>query len=282
MTENLLDDYRTNAQRFILPLFVKYDGKNHPASTGTLLTYKGNLFLVGAFHSLIKEDINNLYYLNSKNGEFSPIINDSFGYKVCKNEDIFIIHFLNGKMEGKNFFNLDYTIPAELFAKHFESNIMAWIGFPVTRQKIRPGERMTAENRKNKYIHHQDGKIKSTANRYLLIYGIVKELVDDEVFAYFPTSEKTIAPLHNGKSIHVPKLNGMSGGAFYVPTKERRLLKEEQENIIDNSYFFIGIGLRRVEIIDKEKSIYAGLSRYKLIELLDKYIEEYSIGITIY
>lgn len=281
------NEYERQAQRFVLSLYIKGElGYFEFSSTGTFIKYRNFFFIVGAYHAIEKSSIENLYWIDT-DGEAHQLIENSLDYKLFKEQDVFIINFMNAKYDGKNYFDLDYEIAENILSENFDIRNFYWLGFPKNWQKVsRKSKNYNPEEFKKKYIHIQGEETYRSSNKYFLLPC---ELINNSntIEGFAPQGR---AKFKYGGEKDIPKLEGMSGGAFFIPTKNAKILENNSEPSIKDSYIFLGIGLERRELIKDDlpsdttqddfkqlkrgRCIVSGLSRYELIKLIDLYLEE--------
>lgn len=267
-------EYLRQAQRYIIPLYKKDElGHYNFSSTGTFVMYNGQYFLIGALHALDKRDenIENLYYFDTGSGNYNQIIHEATGFKKFdKKYDIFIIDFFNRKWDSKNYFNLNKS---NHDLNNFVPNAFYWLGFPQTWQDVKKKKKnFNPAEMLDKYVHHSDDTTYSSANKFFAYPSFCTES-DKENFlcGISPLGQHDLE--YGGKK-HIPKLEGMSGGCFFVPTKSHTLVKFNNHDVdLDNSYIFLGIGLEFYKEPRDQGKVY-GLSRMVIQKLLQEYLDE--------
>lgn len=261
------DDYDRQKQRFVIPLYIKDKlGNYNYSSTGTFLTYKMNHYLVFAAHALNNNlSIEDIFILNNE-GNLEQMIKDSVGYKIFVEDDIVIIDYFNIAFNGKNYFNLDIN---DLVG--FDKNHFGWIGFPISRTKSMAKvihKTKSAETLKKDFIHIDEKGIFFKNTEY---FSIISRLM--------PSSKNAIQGKYNRNNVNLkyagdlnigPHPKGMSGGAMYFFTKNRRL-----KDVLDDTFRFAGIGL------EYKDNIIKGISKNKIIELLDIFNVENPLQFTL-
>lgn len=267
------NDYERQAQRHTIPLYKKDElGHYYFSSTGTFVVYNRNFFLIGALHALNENDdkIENLYYFNSDDGSFHQMTSGVCGIqKFDKEYDIFIIDFFNKKWSGKNYFNLNKTY--DDFSSFFE-NAFCWLGFPHSWQEVKKKQKnFNANDMLNKYVHHINENTYTSTNKFLTLFSQMIDS-DKENFVCGSSPLGEVEFTYGGKK-HIPKLEGMSGGCFFIPTKTHNLAKFDNGEIdLDNSFIFLGIGLECHKIDKKSCKVY-GLNRTTIKKLLQEYLD---------
>ncbi len=90
------DEYDRQAQRFVIPLYIKDNLENYQySSTGTFVKYNEHYYMIFAAHALENTlDVNKIHTF-SNDGTLYQILEHSIGYKIFQNEDIVIIDYFN-------------------------------------------------------------------------------------------------------------------------------------------------------------------------------------------
>lgn len=156
---------------------------------------------------------------------------------------------------------------------NFVQNAFYWLGFPQTWQKLQKKAKNFKPNEMlDKYVHNLDNNTYLSTNKFFS-YPLVPVESDKENFicGLGTLGEQQFRP---GVKKHIPKLEGMSGGCFFLPTKSRTLVKLNNHDIdLDNSYIFLGIGLEFHKKNNDYGKIY-GLSKVVIMKLLQEYLDE--------
>jgi hypothetical protein len=249
------DEYDRQAQRFILPLYIKDDLENYNySSTATLVQYNGRNYIIFAAHALNNDIYIDNVYTPYNDGSYRLVKELSIGYEMFEENDIVIIDHFNNKYDGKNYFNLNLTSLIGFYEEYF-----AWTGFPYSKVKAKIIHKTkSAETSKQEYFHVDKDKIYSTALKYFTIESSLISIDDDYIKGNYNTKKKTLK--YAGDVEKTPHPKGMSGGAMYFFTKTKKLEKE-----LDNTFRFAGIGIE----YDEKNNQILGVSNNKIIELLD-------------
>lgn len=253
------DSFDRQSQRFVIPLYIKDEvGNYHYSSTATLVLYNNSHYLIFASHALDSGvDINKVAFLGT-DGVFIDLISLAIGYRIFKEDDLVIVDCFNRRMDGKNYFVINKTFSFNGFdKKHF-----SWTGFPQGWCK-------------SKVIHHsksadtivKDNIVDSNGlyfknARYFTIVSKLLSFNKIEITGKY--DQKKIELKYKGAVSKGPSPQGMSGGAMYFFSHEQKLKDD-----IDSTFLFAGIGLRY-----KKDGTISGLSRYRVIDLLDQYDNE--------
>ncbi|MGJ0371254.1 hypothetical protein NG764_00140 [Aliarcobacter cryaerophilus] len=255
------DNYDRQKQRFIIPLYIKdVLGTYNYSSTGTFLRYNGmNHYLVFAAHALNNNlSIEDIFIFNNE-GKLEQIIKDSVGHRIFVEDDIVIVDYFNIAFNGKNYFNLNIN---DLVG--FDKNHFGWIGFPISKTKSVAKvihNTKSSETLKKDLIHIDEKGVYFKKMEY---FSIETRLM--------PSNKNTIQGKYNRDNINLkyagnrskgPHPEGMSGGAMYFFTKNQKL-----KDTLDDTFRFAGIGL------EYKDNIIKGISKYRIIELLDIFNEE--------
>ncbi|EPJ5822013.1 hypothetical protein QDZ26_001872 [Pluralibacter gergoviae] len=261
------DEYGRQSQRFVLPLYIKDDiGDYNYSSTGTLLNYNQSRYIVFAAHALEGGvDINNVCTLGT-NGEFINLVDIAIGYRVFEEDDLVIIDCFNVEIEGKNYFLLQ----DKFSFIGFDRNHFSWTGFPQSWCKakvIHRTKKPDAIAREN-VIDHENGLYFKNA-KYFTITSRVNSFNKIEITGHYEIKNADL--MYKGKVSKGPSPQGMSGGAMYFFSKGQ-VLKDD----IQATFLFAGIGLS----FKKDGSI-SGISRYRVIELLNQFDDESPLFIKI-
>lgn len=254
------DGFDKASQRFVIPIYIKDElGDYNYSSTCTLLKYKNSHYIVFAAHALDGGvDIKNVAVLGM-DGEFMHLVDLAIGYRVFDKEDLVFVDCFNSKMDGKNYFSL----LNEFSLVGFDKNHFIWTGFPQgwCKTKVIHRSKNSDSIVRENVIVNDDGNYFKNA-RYFSILSKVKSFNKIEITGNYKA--KKAALKYAGKVSNGPSPQGMSGGAMYFFTKDQ-ILKED----IDSTFILAGIGLSFI----KDGTI-TGISRYKVIELLEQFENE--------
>lgn len=255
------DDFDRQAQRFVVPLYTKDElGNYYYDSTGTLVQRNGIHFVIFAAHALVfnRCTINDIYFLFA-DGTFVPILQYARGYKVLIDEDIVIVDWFNTRLESKNYFNLDKKFSfLGIYRDRFK-----WIGFPVSKTKTKgihnskSKESICSENTTTL----ESGKY-FTKQSYFQILSPLLAFNDKYIKGIYEA--KNVRLKYNQNTTTGPAINGMSGGAMYFFSFHQIVYPN-----LENSFVFAGIGLEHIQ-----KKEIVGISRFKVINLIDNYLDE--------
>lgn len=264
------NDFERQAQRFIIPLYLKDELNNyHYSSTGTCVEYNAGFYLICAAHAVSdKENLKDLHWL-SPSGEMVGVLSQSLYYKVFREDDIIVIDYFNRSYEGKNYFNLNHQVnPFEL--KNYFIEGFYWIGFPSSRNKIKTISRTKSSNTlRESNVHVDDSGTYMKNINYLMFRAIrVETSSSDEVKGRIQT--KNLQFKYKPNKSDAPSLRGMSGGAFF--TTVRTTTDHHEFESIEKSFLFLGIGVEH-----SKENIVKGVSKKRLIEILDEYLFEHPL-----
>jgi hypothetical protein len=253
------DDYDRQAQRFVIPLYIKNNLENYQySSTGTFVTYNEHHYIIFAAHALEKDINVNDIYTFAVDGTLHKILENSIGYQVFQEEDIVIVDHFNNAFDGKNYFNLNIDSLIGFDKKHF-----AWTGFPNSKTKAKIIHKTKSKEILEKEHIHSDDSAKYFKNTKY--FTILSRLINqNKNFIFGKYNRKDTNLKYQGDVSMAPHPRGMSGGAMYFFTKERKL-----KETLDDTFRFAGIGLE----YKNNKSI-IGISRNKIIELIDIFNRE--------
>ena len=253
------DNYDRQAQRFVIPLYIKDNLENYQySSTGTFVKYNEHHYIIFAAHALEKDISVNDIYTFAVDGTLHQIQEHSIGYQVFQEEDIVIVDHFNNAFEGKNYFNLNIKSLIGFDKKHF-----AWTGFPTSRTKAKTIHRTKSkETLEKEHIHSDENAIYFKNAKYFTILSRLINQNKNSIFGKYNRKDTNLK--YQGNVSMAPHPRGMSGGAMYLFTKERKL-----KETLDDTFRFAGIGLEY-----KNNKNIIGISRNKIIELIDIFNEE--------
>lgn len=253
------DEYDRNAQRFVIPLYIKNElGNCELSSTGTLVKYNDHHYIIFAAHALRDVDFGNVYTF-SADGNFSQICEYAIGHQIFEPEDIVVVDFWHTVFDGKNYFNLNST-----HLNGFKEKRFAWIGFPLSKAELKNAHNSKSKDTLRKqYVHfNEDGIHYSSSAKYFIIDAELMSNDNAEITGKY--DRKNINLKYAGQVSTGPHPAGMSGGAIYFFAKNQRL-----KDSIDDTFSFAGIGIE----YRKDNKI-VGVPRTKIIELLERFDRE--------
>ncbi|MFJ5239931.1 hypothetical protein ACIP86_24930 [Pseudomonas neuropathica] len=253
------DDYDRNAQRHVVPLYIKDDLGNYVfSSTATLATYNGHHYFLFAAHALSGGVPIDRVYTFMKDGSFYQISKDAIGHQIFEKEDIAIIDSFNTALEGKNYFNLNLSS-----LSGFDKNHFAWIGFPASKSDSKKVHNSKSkESLIQQYVETGDEGSYFKNAKY---YSICSRLISNnnvEISGKYVRQNTSLK--YAGAVSMAPHPKGMSGGAMYFFSKNQKL-----KDSIDDTFRFAGIG---IEYRKDNKII--GVPKVKIIELLERFNNE--------
>lgn len=253
------DDYDRNAQRHVVPLYIKDNLGNYEfSSTGTLAKYNGHHYFLFAAHALSGGVSIDRVYTFMTDGSFYQLTKDAIGYNVFEKDDIAIVDSFNIVFEGKNYFNLNLDS-----LSGFDKNHFAWIGFPASKSKSKKVHNSKSkESLTQQYVKTGDDGSYFTNAKY---YSICSRLISNnnaEITGKYVRQNTSLK--YAGAVSMAPHPAGMSGGAMYFFSKNQKL-KES----IDDTFRFAGIG---IEYRKDNKII--GVPKIRIIELLERFDSE--------
>jgi hypothetical protein len=253
------DDYDKQAQRFVIPLYVKDNLDNYSySSTGTLVRYNEHHYIIFAAHALEQDISINDIYTFATDGNMYQIIEDSIGHIVFKEDDIVIVDQFNNAFDGKNYFNLNINDLSGFNKNHF-----AWTGFPSSKTKAKIIHKTKSPDTLIKeHIHsNQDGIFFKNTKYFTILSKLINK---NKNFIQGKYNRKNTNLKYQGDVSMAPHPRGMSGGAMYFFTKEQKL-----KETLDNTFRFAGIGL---EYKDDNKII--GIAKDRIIEIINIFDKE--------
>lgn len=248
------DEFDRNAQRHIIPLYIKDGlGNYFYSSTGTLAKHQDHHYILFAAHALDDGTSIDQLYAFTKDGAFYNLAENSIAHKVFKNEDIGIFDLFDIEFHGKNYFDLHETSLVGLDKKHFY-----WIGFPVSKSKSKQIHRSkTPETLVQQYVREQEDGSYFTNMKYFAIHSKIIANNNMEITGKYDRENTNLK--YAGRVSMAPHPSGMSGGAMYFSTKAQKL-----QSGVSDTFRFAGIGVKY-----KKDNTIVGVSRIKLIELLN-------------
>ncbi|MBH3399788.1 hypothetical protein I5S60_09395 [Pseudomonas fluorescens] len=252
------DDYDRNAQRHVIPLYIKDDLGNYVfSSTGTLAKYNGHHYVLFAAHALAGGVSMDRLYTFMADGAFYRVCENAIGYQVFEQEDIAIIDCFNEAFDGKNYFNLNLSS-----LSGFDKNHFAWIGFPASKSKSKQiHNSKSQESLVKQYIEDgEDGRYFKNAKYFSICSRIITNN-NLEITGKYVRQNTNLK--YGGPVSMAPHPAGMSGGAMYFFAKNQKL-----KSSIDDTFRFAGIGIE----YRKDNKI-VGVPKVKLIELLERFDE---------
>ncbi|HBM9256302.1 TPA: hypothetical protein L0X66_000597 [Citrobacter freundii] len=259
------DSFDRQSQRFVIPLYISDElGNFHFSSTATLVFFKGHHYIIFAAHALGDKNNINDVAIFGYDGELIKLSDISIGYDVFSDDDIVVVDCFNVRMDGKNYFILDSKFSLNGFDKHHFS----WTGFPSSWcktkviHKTKKAETLANDN----VIEQQDGKYFINA-KYFSIVSKIKSFNNVEISGEY--NRKKIELKYKGLVSMGPSPEGMSGGAMYFFSNNQKL-----KDNIDDTYLFAGIGLEF-----KSGNVISGISRHRVLEILNSLDNEVSIDI---
>ncbi|OEE16300.1 hypothetical protein [Aliivibrio fischeri] len=249
------DDYDRQAQRFVVPLYLKDELGNYQySSTATLAMYNDHYYLIFAAHAVPKDNGINLFHILQNDGSFYKIEDISVKHKVFVTEDIVIVDCFNQRFDGKNYFNLNET-----HLRGFEKNLFAWIGFPSSMCKSKKiHNSRSSESLKNEYVHSDDTGLYFKSARYFSIMSKIK--ANNQAVISGEYERKNAYLKYKGEVSTSVHPSGMSGGAMYFFSKSQQL-----KDNLDDTFRFAGIGIE----YKKDKTI-IGVPRCKVLNLIEE------------
>lgn len=260
------DSYDRESQRFIIPLYIKDNLGNYEfSSTGTLAKYNNHYFIIFAAHALSDTIAFNDVYTFFKDGSFFQLKEAAIGYQVFKNEDIVIVDCFNNYFDSKNYFNINKS------SLHgFEKRSFAWTGFPVSKSKTKKIHNSKSPSTlKEQYVISSSDGDYFTNVKYFTIVSKIKSNNRVEITGEYDRNGANLK--YAGKVSTATHPSGMSGGAMYFFSKNQEL-KES----IDDTFRFAGIGVSY-----KKDNTIVGVSRTKIIELIEKFNAHNPLTITL-
>lgn len=268
------NDFERQAQRFVIPLYLRDELDNyHYSSTGTYIKYNSGFYLICAAHAVSdKENLKDLNWL-SPSGEMVGVLSQSLYFKVFREDDIIVIDYFNQSSEGKNYFNLNYQVSLNEF-KNYCLDSFYWIGFPNSWNKLKTVSNTKSSNTlKEANFHVDDSGTYMKSIKYLMFPAMyIKPNSSNEVKGVIQT--KNLQFKYRSNKSDAPSLRGMSGGAFF--TTVLTTTEGHKFESIEKSFLFLGIGVER-----SKDNIVKGVSKKRLIEILDKYIFEHPLELKI-
>lgn len=259
------DDYERQAQRFVLPLFIKDElGNYKQSSTGTFVKYNEiHHYVIFAAHALDNGcDVNDVYFM-TPDGTFIQLVENAFGYKIFGEDDIVLVDFLNVSFSHKNYFNLNVINECSV------PDFFCWTGFPLSQSKAKEVHHTKKpESLKKSMVHKDESGHYFTKIKYLTV--ISPRISFDEKYLIGKYAERNVSFKYKGNVVNPPSLGGMSGGAMYFTNAEYEL-----KDNLDDTFIFAAIGIE----LKRDNSI-IGVSRDRIIELIDSYNESSPISLS--
>ncbi|WP_394125135.1 hypothetical protein [Psychrobacter nivimaris] len=264
------DEFEKQAQRFIIPLYLKDELGNYEySSTGTYIEYNSLFYLVCAAHAISdKESLEDLHWL-SASGEMIGVLSESFYYKVFREDDIIIVDYFNKKNNNRNYFNLNYQLnPAEISSYFFDG--FYWIGFPNSWNKLKKiSKTKSSEMLKQSNFYENEVSTYMKSTKYFMMSAMsVKTDSYDYLKGLIFT--KNLELKYKGRISDAPSLKGMSGGAFFTTFIANSV--HHKFDGVEKSFIFLGIGLER-----NKDNIVKGVSKKRLIEIFNEYLSEHPL-----
>ncbi|MGG7596756.1 hypothetical protein ACQ4OD_06930 [Pseudomonas sp. WC1] len=253
------DNYDRNAQRHVIPIYIKDSLGNYEfSSTGTLAKYNQHHYILFAAHALSGSvSIDRLYTLMT-NGSFYKLCESAIGHKIFEQEDIAIIDHFNVAFEGKNYFNLNLSS-----LNGFDKNKFAWIGFPASKSKSKKIHKSkSSESLASQYIVDGGDGLYFTSGKYFSICSKIITNNNAEITGKYVRENSSLK--YAGPVSMAPHPAGMSGGAMYFFAKDQKM-----KSTIDDTFRFAGIGIE----YRKDNKI-VGVPRVKIIDLLQQFDKE--------
>lgn len=251
------DDFDRQAQRYVIPLYLADEmGNFHYSSTGTLVEYGLNFYLVFAAHAIEgRSKVEDVAFLGI-DGELHKVTDDAYSYRIYEAEDIVIVDFKRSKFDGKNYFDLN----KEFSLIGFEKNAFSWTGFPQSWVKTKTIHRTkkTTSVLNDNVVETEGGYYFKNA-RYFSITSKVKTFNNLEITGSY--DRKKLDLKYKGAVDEGPSPKGMSGGAMYFFAKDQKF-----NGTLEKTFNFAGIGIEYV----KDNRI-KGVSRHKVIALLNDF-----------
>lgn len=257
MTYNATE-FERQAQRFILPLYVKNELDGHEySSTGTFVKYNERYYILMAAHALDGDiDLNDIYFFSTE-GEFCQLIifKSEPGYEVYEKQDLIVMDISSqSPIKGKNYFSLNEN---ELIG--FDQEQFSWIGFPSCKCKNKKVHKTKSpETLKQKFVTYENGKCYSKSNPFFIITSKIIE--NDRLRILGTYDRKNVELKYQGPVTKGPSPQGMSGGAMY-----QFAINQELKSVLDESFRFIGIGIE----YNKENNI-IGIAKPIIIKLIEQ------------
>lgn len=253
------DSYDRQAQRYVIPLYIKDElGNYHYSSTGTLVKYNAHHYIIFAAHALAGNiGFENVYNFD-KEGEFYKTQKYAIGHQIFKDDDIVIVDYFNQALDGKNYFDLNKN---SLLG--FEKKVFAWTGFPSSKAKSKKVHKTKSQEvLKSQYVYTEGNEDYFSNVRYFTIISKLKSNNKIQITGEY--DRKNTSLKYKGEVSMAPHPQGMSGGAMYFFAK-RQELKES----LDETFRFAGIGIEY-----KKNNIIVGVPKDKIIELIEKFDKE--------
>jgi hypothetical protein len=256
------DNYDRQAQRFVIPLYIRDELSNfNYSSTATLAKYNTHFYIIFAAHAISKNIKIDDFYFFAADGKFYGLAEMSIGHKVFEADDIVIVDCFNRVLDGKNYFNLN-----EASLLGFERNHFAWIGFPSSKCKaVKVHNSKTSESLRSEYIHADKEKLYYKSASYLIIESKIVSNNKLRITGIYNRKKANLK--YKGAVSMAPHPEGMSGGAMYFFSEDRKL-----KETLDNTFRFTGIGIEYT----RDNRI-VGVSRTRIIELLEQFNSEFPL-----
>lgn len=260
------DSYDRQAQRFVIPLYIKDELENYNfSSTGTLLKYKGSHFVIFAAHALNTGIDFERVFMFFTDGTFHQLKSLAIGHQIFKDDDIVIVDCFNKALEQKNYFNVEKKSLIGFDKHHF-----AWTGFPISQSTSkRIHKSKESEALKKEFVHTDESGNYFKNAKYFTIISKIHTNNGVEIIGRY--NRKNASLKYKGDASTATHPKGMSGGAIYFFSK-RQVLKDD----LDLTFRFAGIGIEY-----KNDNSIVGVARDRIIKLLDKFDKENPIQFTL-
>jgi len=260
------DNYDQQSQRFVIPLYIKDElGDYEFSSTGTLVKYKENYYILFAAHVLDGNTEFDSIHTFGIDGQFHKIKNFAIGHQIFKKQDIVIVDCFNRAIESKNYFNLDKK---SLIG--FEKKAFAWTGFPVSQSNFKKVHRSrTQETLRDKYVYIDESGSYFRNASYFTIISKIKTNNNIEITGKYERKNANLK--YQGDVSTGPHPKGMSGGAMYYFAKNQVL-----KSSLDDTFRFAGIGIEY-----KKDSTIVGVPSFKIIALIEIFNEDNPLQLTL-
>lgn len=247
------NEYERQAQRFVIPLYVKDELGNYEfSSTGTLAKYNGSYYILLAAHALGANLSLEQFYIFQTDGEFFKLTDLASTYKVHTDDDLVIVDCFNQILDGKNYFNLNEN---KLIG--FEKKYFAWTGFPLSMCKSKKIHRSkSSSGLKEQFVHEDEEQVYFKSAKYFTIESKIKGNNALNITGSY--DRKNVELKYKGKVSTGPSPQGMSGGAMYQFAKGKKL-KES----LDDTFRFVGIGIEH-----KKDNQIVGVSKARVLSLI--------------
>ncbi|HBC5557046.1 TPA: hypothetical protein KEU64_002310 [Proteus mirabilis] len=252
-------EYELNAQRHVLPLYMK-DGNDGYlfSSTMTLVRFMDQPFCIFASHALPRSgDALAQIGLLTTDGGFLPISEIEVAHKICRDRDLVAVKTIN-YIDYKHYFNLDSLGSTTDFSENF-----GWIGFPKKKAVQAINKSKASSEKIKEYLTEGTDGLKKWNNANFLLIG-VKQLSESEIEITGTFDNTNVEYEHEGFKETGYSLKGMSGGALFRGPMKINTDSPDLEDFYD----FAGIGLEYTNNIVK------GASKYAVKQLLSEVLAQ--------